>query len=114
MKELHCTDAKLAGNKFERHIYNYVLTDSNIERDFVRELDTSKDVAVYAKLPRGFLIPKPVVNYNPDWAISLKDGSIKHVYFITQTKSSMSTMDLRPPEPTKIECDRKFFAEVNK
>ena len=107
-------DLSKAGNKLERHIYDYVLTDSNIEREFVKELDTSKDVVVYAKLPRGFLIPTPVGDYNPDWAISFKEGSIKHVYFVAETKGSMSTMDLRPLEATKIECARKFFAEVNK
>lgn len=107
-------DLSNAGNKLERHIYDYVLTDSNIERKFVQELDTSKDVVVYAKLPRGFLIPTPVGDYNPDWAISFKEGSIKHVYFVAETKGSMSTMDLRPLEATKIECARKFFAEVNK
>lgn len=107
-------DLSNAGNKLERHIYDYVLTDSNIERKFVEELDTSKDVVVYAKLPRGFLIPTPVGDYNPDWAISFKEDNIKHVYFVAETKGSMSTMDLRPIEATKIECARKFFAEVNK
>ncbi len=107
-------DLSKAGDKLERHIYDYVLTDSNIERDFVKELDTCKDVVVYAKLPRGFLIPTPVGDYNPDWAISFKEGSVKHVYFVAETKGSMSSMDLRPIEATKIECARKFFAEINK
>jgi type III restriction enzyme len=107
-------DLSKAGDKLERHIYDYVLTDSSIERDFVKELDTCKDVVVYAKLPRGFLIPTPVGDYNPDWAISFKEGSVKHVYFVAETKGSMSSMDLRPIEATKIECARKFFAEINK
>lgn len=107
-------DLSKAGDKLQRHIYDYVLTDSNIEREFVKELDASSDVVVYAKLPRGFLIPTPVGDYNPDWAISFKDGNIKHVYFVAETKGSMSTMDLRPIEATKIECARKFFAEINK
>lgn len=107
-------DLSAAGEKLQRHIYDYVLTDSNIEREFVKELDASSDVVVYAKLPRGFLIPTPVGDYNPDWAISFKDGDIKHVYFVAETKGSMSTMDLRPLEATKIECARKFFSEINK
>jgi type III restriction enzyme len=107
-------DLSKAGHPLERHIYDYVLTDSNIERDFVKELDTCKDVVVYAKLPRGFLIPTPVGDYNPDWAISFKEGSVKHIYFVAETKGSMSSMDLRPMEATKIECARKFFAEINK
>ncbi len=107
-------DLSKAGDKLQRHIYDYVLTDSNIEREFVKELDSSADIVVYAKLPRGFFIPTPVGDYNPDWAISFREGSIKHVFFVAETKGSMSTMDLRPLEATKIECARKFFSEINK
>lgn len=107
-------DLSKAGSKLQNHIYDYVLTDSAIERKFVEELDTSKDVVVYAKLPRGFLIPTPVGDYNPDWAISFKEGSVKHVYFVAETKGSMSSLDLRPIEATKIKCARKFFDEFNK
>ncbi len=107
-------DFSNAGDKLQRHIYDYVLTDSNIEREFVKELDTCTDVVVYAKLPRGFLIPTPVGDYNPDWAISFKEGTIKHVYFVAETKGSMSTMVLNEIEKTKIRCARKFFEEINK
>ena len=107
-------DFSKAGDKLKRHIYDYVITDSGIEREFVKELDTCTDVVVYAKLPRGFLIPTPVGDYNPDWAISFKEGAIKHVYFVAETKGSMSSMDLRPIEATKIECARKFFDEINR
>ena len=106
-------DFSKSGGKLQRHIYDYVLTDSNIERKFVEELDSSKEVVVYAKLPRGFLIPTPVGDYNPDWAISFKDGSVKHVYFVAETKGSMSSMELREIEKTKIKCARKFFAEIS-
>jgi type III restriction enzyme len=79
-------DFSKAGDKLKRHIYDYVLTDSNVEREFVKELDTCSKVVVYAKLPRGFLIPTPVGDYNPGWAISFKEGSVKHVYFVAETK----------------------------
>jgi type III restriction enzyme len=106
-------DFSKAGDRLQRHIYDYVLTDSNIERQFVKELDTSSDVVVYAKLPRGFLIPTPVGDYNPDWAISFKEGVVKHVYFVAETKGSMSSMELREIERTKIRCARKFFDDIN-
>lgn len=96
----------------ERHVYDYVFTDSKVEREFVKELDTSSEVVVYAKLPRGFFIPTPVGNYNPDWAIAFKEGEVKHVYFIAETKGSISTMDLRKIEDCKIACARKFFARI--
>ncbi|MDR2208320.1 MAG: DEAD/DEAH box helicase family protein [Azoarcus sp.] len=103
-----------AGDKLQRHIYDYVLTDSSTEHNFVKELDTSSDVVVYAKLPRGFHIPTPVGDYNPDWAISFKEGSVKHIYFVAETKGSMFTMELREIEKTKIKCARRFFDEMNR
>ena len=106
-------DFSKAGDKLKRHIYDYVITDSGIERDFVKELDTCTEVVVYAKLPRGFLIPTPVGDYNPDWAVSFKEGSVKHVYFVAETKGSMSSMVLNEIEKTKIKCARKFFDEIN-
>lgn len=90
------------------------MTDSKVERQFVKELDTSSDVVVYAKLPPGFLIPTPVGDYNPDWAISFKEGQVKHIYFVAETKGSMSTMELREIEKTKTKCARKFFDEMNR
>ena len=80
----------------------------------MQELDKSEEVVVYAKLPRGFLIPTPVGDYNPDWAISFKEGSVRHVYFVAETKGSMSSMDLRQIEKSKIDCARKFFYELGR
>lgn len=97
----------------EKHIYDYVVTDSKIERAFARELDVSNEVRVYAKLPRGFFIPTPMGNYNPDWAIVFKEGEVKHIYFIAETKGSMESLELREVEKAKIECARKHFAKLN-
>lgn len=98
--------------KTERHVYDYVFTDSKTEKTFVTELDKSVEVVVYAKLPRGFFIPTPVGNYNPDWAIAFKEGAVKHIYFVAETKGSMSSMELRKIEECKIDCARKFFAGI--
>ena len=106
-------DFRNAGETLKKHVYDYVITDSNIERAFVKDLDSSAEVAVYAKLPRGFFIPTPVGDYNPDWAISFNEGAVKHVYFVAETKGTMSSMELRGIEKTKIECAKKFFDEVN-
>jgi restriction endonuclease len=85
-----------------RHVYDYVFTDSEIERKFVRELDSGTEVEVYAELPKAFLIPTPVGNYNPDWAIAFIPGTVKHIYFIAETKGSLSSMDLRKIGPAGI------------
>ncbi|MCR8693789.1 DEAD/DEAH box helicase family protein [Rhodococcus pyridinivorans] len=102
-----------AGDKLNKHVYDYVVTDSKVERDFVNRIDTSREVAVYAKLPRGFFIPTPVGDYNPDWAIAFTEGSVKHVYFVAETKGSLSTLQLKGAEKAKIDCARKFFDALN-
>lgn len=102
-----------AGSKLTKHIYDYVVTDSKVERKFVTELDTSNEVAVYAKLPRGFFIPTPVGDYNPDWAVAFTDGAVKHIYFVAETKGSLSSLQLKGAEEAKIECARKFFKSLN-
>ena len=88
--------------------------DSEIEKNFAKDLDASTDVMVYVKLPSQFYIPTPVGNYNPDWAIAFKEGNIKHIYFIAETKGSMNTMDLRPIEDAKIKCAEKHFKAISK
>jgi len=105
-------DFSRASAKLRNHIYDYAIMDSDVERSFVKELETSDEIVVYAKLPRGFLIPTPVGDYNPDWAISFKAGSVKYIYFVAETKGTMSSMKLREIEKTKIECARKFFDEI--
>ncbi len=69
-------------------------------RKFLKELDTSSDVLFYAKIPHDFLIPKPLGDYNSDWAFSFKEGTIKQVHFVAETKGSMSTIDLREIKKT--------------
>ena len=98
--------------KTERHVYDYVFTDSKIEKDFVAELDKSTEVVVYAKLPKGFFIPTPVGHYNPDWPIAFKEVAVKHIYFVAATKGSMSSLEHREIEKSKIECTRKFFSGI--
>jgi type III restriction enzyme len=107
-------DLSKAGDKLKKSIYEYVVTDSKVERDFVTELDTSDEVVVYSKLPRGFFIPTPVGDYNPDWAIAFREGTVKHVYFVAETKGSLSSLQLKGVEEAKIECARRFFESVNK
>ena len=98
--------------KAQNHIFDYVFTDSKVERDFAEELDTNTEVKVYAKLPKGFAIPTPVGDYNPDWAIAFDSGKVRHIYFIAETKGSMSSLELREIEKARISCAKKFFAKI--
>jgi type III restriction enzyme len=99
--------------RVDKHIYDFVVTDSKIERAFASAMDVSNEVVVYAKLPRGFFIQTPVGKYNPDWAIVFKEEDVKHIYFIAETKGSLDSMELREIEKAKIECARKHFAQLN-
>lgn len=102
-------DFARATERLKHHVFDYCITDSAVERDFVGDLDTSAEVEVYAKLPRSFLIPTPVGDYNPDWTIVFRAGMVKHIYFVAETKGSMSSLALRDLERAKIDCARKFF-----
>ena len=114
-QEKHTTlDRAYAGKK---SIMDYVFTDgtseNSVERQFVEQLDAAKEVVVYAKLPKGFHIPTPVGNYSPDWAIAFEEGKVKHVYFVAETKGSMSSLDLRGIESGKIACAEKLFEQLS-
>lgn len=97
----------------KKHITDYVFSDSKGERQFAHDLDEAKEVVVYAKLPRTFQIPTPVGNYAPDWAIAMEVDEIKHIFFIAETKGSMSSMDLTKIELAKIECAEKLFNSIS-
>lgn len=102
--------------KAAKHIQDLVFIDgltNSIEGKFVREIDSQEEVAVYAKLPKGFKIPTPVGNYTPDWAVAFKEGSLKHIYFVAETKGSMESFDLRAIEKAKIDCAKKLFHKLN-
>lgn len=101
----------------KKAIQDYVFTDGSaeksIERRFAEDLDAAEEVCVYAKLPRTFQIPTPVGNYSPDWAIAFYEGTVKHIFFIAETKGTMETLNLRPIEQAKISCAKKLFNEMS-
>ena len=97
----------------KKHVMDYVFPDSKGETEFAENLDSATEVCVYAKLPRAFQIPTPVGNYAPDWAIAFNKGTVKHIFFIAETKGSMGTMELRGVEKAKIECAEKLFNNVS-
>ena len=99
--------------KAKKHLYDHIVYDSTGERDFAAELDTNTNVAVYVKLPDGFYIATPVGHYNPDWAIAFYEGTVKHIYFVAETKGSMRSMQLRLIEQSKIHCAREHFKAIS-
>lgn len=108
---------KLGVNAIEsvKSLYDLVVLDSmGTEKKFAESLEHEDDVVVYTKLPRGFYINTPMGKYNPDWAVAFREGSVKHVYFIAETKGTDDLpSDLRGTENSKIECARKHFAAIS-
>ena len=113
------TDPKIKGRlgvnamKAKKHLYDHIVYDSSNEHAFATELDTNTNIAVYVKLPDGFYISTPVGHYNPDWAIAFYEGTVKHIYFIAETKGSMNSMQLRLIEESKIHCAREHFKAIS-
>ena len=99
--------------KAKKHLYDHIIYDSSNERKFAEELDADSNVAVYVKLPEKFYISTPVGHYNPDWAIAFYKGTVKHIYFIAETKGSMNSMQLRLIEESKIHCAREHFKAIS-
>lgn len=99
--------------KAKKHLYDHIVYDSSNEQKFATELDTNTNVAVYVKLPDGFYISTPVGRYNPDWAIAFYEGTVKHIYFVAETKGSMDSMQLRLIEESKIHCAREHFKAIS-
>lgn len=96
----------------KKHLYDHVVYDSDVEKKFAKGLDSDDRIAVYVKLPKGFFIPTPVGNYNPDWAIAFYKGKVKHIFFVAETKGTMDSLQLRGIEEAKIEFARKHFQTI--
>ena len=110
------TNSKFAmrdSQQLQKHIYDFLTSDSKIESDFAQALENSTEVVVYAKLPKSFYVSTPVANYSPDWAIVFDKEKVRHIYFVAETKGSDSDMDLRGVEKLKIHCATEHFKKIS-
>lgn len=107
---------KIGNNAIEstKSLYDLVVVDSEgVEKSFAQSLETENNIVVYTKLPRGFYINTPMGHYNPDWAIVLEEASVKHIYFIAETKGNeWKRSDLRGAEDAKLECAARHFKAI--
>jgi type III restriction enzyme len=88
-------------------VYDAVVYDSEIEREFAEKLDKRQDVKLFVKLPDWFKIETPLGTYNPDWAILKHDNTV--LYLVRETKGTRNFEKLRNIEAEKIRCGRKHF-----
>ena len=97
----------------KKNIYDHVIYDSEIEREFAFDAENDDDVIFYAKLPGRFKIDTPIGNYNPDWAVVLNTNEGEKVYFVAETKGTENINDLKGSEKKKILCGRKHFEVID-
>jgi len=100
----------------EKTDFDYVVYDSEVERQFAEYLDGREDIRLFMKLPDKFRIPTPVGDYNPDWAIiktevKTEEGQDR-LYLIRETKSSLNPTKRRPGENAKINSAIKHFEAI--
>ncbi len=91
-------------------LYEYVVYDSEIEREFARKLDQRDDIKLFVKLPGWFEIDTPVGKYNPDWAILKHDGQA--MYLVRETKGTKDFLKLRTTEADKVRCGKRHFEAI--
>jgi type III restriction enzyme len=97
----------LTALQVDKSIYEYVICDSEVEREFARRLDEREDIKLFVKLPGWFEIETPVGKYNPDWAILKHDDQA--LYLVRETKGTRDFLKLRTTEADKVRCGRKHF-----
>jgi type III restriction enzyme len=94
----------------KKSVYEYVVWESNVEREFAKKLDEREDIKLFVKLPGWFEIDTPVGKYNPDWAILKHDGQA--LYLVRETKGTKDFIKLRTSEADKVRCGQKHFEAI--
>lgn len=96
----------------EKSVYEHVVYDSAVERDFAESLEKNEAVKVYAKLPGWFKVPTPLGTYNPDWAVLVTLDGQERLYFVVETKGGLFEDELRDRESGKIKCGAAHFTAL--
>jgi type III restriction enzyme len=97
----------LTALQVQKSIYDYVVYESEVEREFARRLDQRNDIRLFVKLPDWFKVETPVGTYNPDWAIVKHDDET--VYLVRETKGTKEFLKLRTTEADKVRCGQRHF-----
>ena len=100
----------LTALQVQHSLYEYVVYDSEIEREFARKLDQREDIKLFVKLPSWFEIDTPVGSYNPDWALLKQDGTA--MYLVRETKGTKDVLKLRTAEADKVRCGQRHFEAI--
>lgn len=91
----------------QKSVYEYVVYESEVEREFAQRLDQREDIKLFVKLPEWFVIDTPVGKYNPDWAILKHEDQT--LYLVRETKATRDFLKLRTSEADKVHCGQRHF-----
>ena len=97
----------LTALQVDHSVYEYVVYESEVEREFAKRLDERQDIKLFVKLPAWFEIDTPVGKYNPDWAVLKHDNQT--LYLVRETKGTKDFLKLRTSEADKVRCGQKHF-----
>ena len=97
----------LTALQVNKSVYEYVVYDSEVEREFAQKLDQRTDIMLFVKLPGWFEIDTPLGKYNPDWAIVKHED--KTLYLVRETKGTRDFLKLRTSEADKVRCGQRHF-----
>ena len=106
-------DRNVIESTSDKNIFDHVIYDSRIEKQFAEDAEYDDDVLLYAKLPAAFKIDTPIGSYNPDWAVVLDTEEGEKLYFVAETKGTDNINDLKGTEKKKILCGRKHFEVID-
>ena len=94
-------------SKDDRTPYDYIVWESNVEKNIAELLDHDDKVKFFCKLPRWFKVATPLGDYNPDWAVVVEDSN--KLYLVRETKSTMDKAKRRETENKKVACGKAHF-----
>jgi type III restriction enzyme len=115
----HAEENKIVDTS-DRALYDKIVTDSEIERDFVKYTNHDPDVVCFLKLPDFYKIKTPIGTYNPDFGIVIKkkkihEGDEHEFYFVIETKGTSNIFDEKAISESaiyKIKCAKKHFESL--
>ena len=114
-------------NTPNKGVYDKMVIDSNLERDFAIDADShiQSEIVCFLKLPASYKIPIPKIfnqdaHYEPDFGIVLKqkkrfEAAEENYYFVVEVKGTNTLNDkaaLTEAEKFKIECAIRHFAAL--
>ena len=98
----------------QKSITDKIVCDSGIEVRWAEYFEARDDIPLFIKLPGWFLVPTPLGNYNPDWALVRKEDAGDYLYLVRESKGTHKLEALQwEAEGWKIKFGKAHFNALN-